>query len=446
MKRYFALLTMTVFLIVASTAMAMAPENYNITLNAYKDLAGKLYIEVHNGNNFVVNDIVLSVLDNGIESKEQIGSIAADSSWTTGEITQDYAEFNAVGYFQGQEHIIDESLFDATTGVYSGEIHHAMVWPDDDLDDAWAKEVVQEFPDIGVTLTVSFIARGPRIAYSGHSFTGLWDSSYYYFRELAKMGGWNAQVAYSYWGGTGLAHHAGLVEGTEAKSEQTDKVLAANEYYDFYSVAGNSDEGVSTTSGIIGATDYNQRDNMIKGAEIAWNRANSKGAQLILWSTRGYKYGYFQDMKVKPWEKGEVGQVFEKDGNEYTITLTSKDMAAKNANWYTEMANTVGDGSAWVAQVGTAYNYINENYEGIVNPYLEIGQESGDYGHQNNQGNYLAACVYYSLIFGESPEGLGVPESHTWGMDGGCVTQEQAKIMQEVAWKVVSGEYSLVQE
>ncbi len=37
---------------------------------------------------------------------------------------------------------------------------------------------------------IRFIARGPKVAFCGHSFTGLWDSSYYYFRELAKMGGW----------------------------------------------------------------------------------------------------------------------------------------------------------------------------------------------------------------------------------------------------------------
>ena len=72
------------------------------------------------------------------------------------------------------------------------------------------------------------------------------------------------------------------------------------------------------------------------------------------------------------------------------------------------------------------------------------GQESGDWGHQNNLGNYIAACVYYALIFDESPEGLGIPESHTWGMDGGSITEEQAAIIQEAAWKVVSGEYTLL--
>ena len=91
--------------------------------------------------------------------------------------------------------------------------------------------------------------------FAGHSFTGLWDSAYYYFRELAKMGGWNAQIAYSYWGGTGISHYAGLVEGCEERSAQCDKVFAANERYDFCVFAGNSDEAVSTYSCKVGATD-----------------------------------------------------------------------------------------------------------------------------------------------------------------------------------------------
>ena len=423
----------------------MAPKEYRVSLRAYRQADGTLHAEIENSNPFKLNDITLRIRDNGVETTESIGSIAANSVWKTGQVAPRYDAFRAVGYYQGAEHTIDESLFDERRGVYRGEIHHAMVWPDKDSDDKWTKTIVREFSDLGVSLAVSFVARGPRIAFSGHSFTGLWDSSYYYFRELAKMGGWNAQIAYSYWSGTGLAHHAGLIAGTKARSQQTETMLVANAYYDFYSVAGNSDEGVSTASGTIGATDYNQRADMQKGAEIAWERARSKGARLILWATRGYRYGYFRDMRVKPWEKGSVGQAFEKDGKVYTLTLTERQMAAKNANWYMEMARAISD-EIRVAQVGTAYDAILAHHADRVDPYLHAGQELGDDAHQNNQGNYLAACVYYGMIFGESPEGLGVPESHTWGMDGGSVTREQAEIMQKAAWDVVCGRYSLLEK
>ena len=44
------------------------------------------------------------------------------------------------------------------------------------------------------------------------------------FRELAKMGGWNAQIAYSYWGGNGIANYAGIV-----KKDLDSTVLSAPE-------------------------------------------------------------------------------------------------------------------------------------------------------------------------------------------------------------------------
>lgn len=148
---------------------------------------------------------------------------------------------------------------------------------------------------------------------------------------------------------------------------------------------------------------------------------------------------------AKPWKEGKVGDTYvSEDGKKYTLSLTSEQMARLNAEWYEYLAKNVGDGSSIVAHVGTVYDYINKNYSDKVNPYLTTGQESGDWGHQNNLGNYIAACVYYSLIFGESPEGLGIPESHTYGMDGGSITAEQAAIIQKAAWKVVSGEYTLL--
>ena len=71
-----------------------------------------------------------------------------------------------------------------------------------------------------------------------------------------------------------------------------------------------------------------------------------------------------------------------------------------------------------------------------MDPYLKQGQEAGDFGHQNNIGNYISACVLYDLIFGESPEGLGVPASHTWGMDGGAISLEQAQLIQKTVGEI----------
>jgi hypothetical protein len=39
-------------------------------------------------------------------------------------------------------------------------------------------------------------------------------------------------------------------------------------------------------------------------------------------------------------------------------------------------------------------------------------------------------------VFEESPEGLGIPVSHTLGMPGGKIKEEEAKIIQQVTWDV----------
>ena len=90
-----------------------------------------------------------------------------------------------------------------------------------------------------------------------------------------------------------------------------------------------------------------------------------------------------------------------------------------------------------VAPVAAVYEELTEKYIDQADPYITPGLEGGDLGHQNNLGNYAAACVYYAMIFGESPEGLGIPESHTFGMAGGPIREEQAALIQRLAWNAV---------
>ena len=96
---------------------AMAPKEYRVSLGAYRQADGTLYAEIENGNPFKLNDITLHIRDNGVETTESIGSIAANSVWKTGQVAPRYDAFRAVGYYQGAEHTIDESLFDERRGV-----------------------------------------------------------------------------------------------------------------------------------------------------------------------------------------------------------------------------------------------------------------------------------------------------------------------------------------
>ena len=330
--------------------------------------------------------------------------------------------FVPFAHYEGKEQIIDPSLYDEEKGIYQGEPHHALVWPDAESNDTTL--IFNPAPHIQVIL--EFIARGPRVAFCGHSFTGLWDSSYYYFRELAKAAGWNAQIAYSYWGGTGISRYAGLAEGYEKRAAQCDALLAANDYYDYFIIAGNSDEAVEKKDDASsGERVYAQRETMLRGAQIFLEKAKEKQATLALWAPHAYKYGFFSGMGVKPWKKGNIGDQYKKDGKTYTLTLTNEDMVKENLTWYQHMAEILGEGTI-VLPVCEAYRTVIEQYPTLVDPYLEPGVECGDNGHQNNLGNYISACVCFQSIFGTLPPAV-VPKSHTSGLPGGSITKEQAE-------------------
>ena len=55
-----------------------------------------------------------------------------------------------------------------------------------------------------------------------------------------------------------------------------------------------------------------------------------------------------------------------------------------------------------IAPVGLAWKYVLGDSDLVLH--------SGDNSHPSIHGSYLAACVFYTLIFEESPEGLWFPE------------------------------------
>lgn len=395
-------------------------------------------IVIYNSNSFELNELDVQIVEDTEERSYHINTIHSLSEWAekqhqekTGVKRQ---EFHSFGYYEGKRQNIDTSLFREDTGIYEGEPHDALVWTDTDSDEKWRKQITFRLKENTVEVNISFIARGPKIAFCGHSFTGLWDSSYYYFRELAKMGGWNAGIAYSYWGGTGIAHYAGLVEGCEERAKQCEKLIDGNEYYDYFIVAGNSNEAVETYSGEVGATDYKYRQQMLQGARLLHEKVQGKAGRMLLWAPHAYQYGFLQGMSPKPWKPGKTGDSYSKEEREFLLTLTSEEMADENAKWYKYLAKELGKDTD-VLPVCLGYAALRERCGLSVNPYIDP-EKGGDYGHQNNIGNYIAACLLYAYIFDESPEGLGVPVSHTSGMSGGKVTEEQAQVIQQVIWQL----------
>ena len=156
-------------------------------------------IVIFNGNSFELNDLDVRITEKQGCRSYHINTIGRFSEWTESRYPQNAGakrqEFQSFGYYEGKLQKIDTSLFHEETGIYDGDPHDALVWQDTDPDEKWQKQLSFLLKDNTIEVTIRFIARGPKMAFCGHSFTGLWDSSYYYFRELAKMGGWNARLA-----------------------------------------------------------------------------------------------------------------------------------------------------------------------------------------------------------------------------------------------------------
>lgn len=74
-----------------------------------------------------------------------------------------------------------------------------------------------------------------------------------------------------------------------------------------------------------------------------------------------------------------------------------------------------------MAPVGDAWSETRRQ-----NPQLSLWQEDGS--HPSPQGTYLAACVFYAVIYREGPDGL----SYT-----GSLSQEEARVLQRIAGEIV---------
>jgi hypothetical protein len=88
---------------------------------------------------------------------------------------------------------------------------------------------------------------------------------------------------------------------------------------------------------------------------------------------------------------------------------------------YLEVAGEIG---AMVAPVGVAWQRALEEH-----PELELWQRDGS--HPSPEGTYLAACVFYATLLGESPEGAG---------ELAGLPEETARFLQAVAAETVLGD------
>ena len=109
----------------------------------------------------------------------------------------------------------------------------------------------------------------------------------------------------------------------------------------------------------------------------------------------------------------------------------------RNMEWYRHLCEEPENKGILLAPVVRAYHEVVKC--GIGDPYL-AEEKTGDFGHQNNLGNYIAACVCFEIVFGEMPKADFVPVSHTWGMGGGTLTPHQAAMIRKKVHEVMEEE------
>jgi hypothetical protein len=118
-------------------------------------------------------------------------------------------------------------------------------------------------------------------------------------------------------------------------------------------------------------------------------------------------------------------------------------------------------GAQTILYMTWARQHIPEMQEGITEAYLSLARKisarvapvgiawrnafdadtdltlhTSDKSHPNPMGSYLAACVFYSTFYNESPEGLTgnivIDEGKTIDL-----TDDRAKFLQTIAWETV---------
>ena len=131
----------------------------------------EIEIRVANHNTFRVGNITVTTEYAGKKRTEFIGRIEAHETWKSGDRTENIPPFHAASFYEGKEQIIDPGLYDEKSGVYRGEPFHALVWRDEEKRKTWQRSHTWVSEDPAAEVTLSYFADGPRVAFTGNSFT-----------------------------------------------------------------------------------------------------------------------------------------------------------------------------------------------------------------------------------------------------------------------------------
>jgi len=218
-----------------------------------------------------------------------------------------------------------------------------------------------------------------RILFIGNSYT-YYNNLPHIFQSLAKSGGHLVKTNMIAKGGYTLKRHS-----------QDPSVLDEIK-------RGNWDYVILQEQSVVPSVDYQFEDYMLPAVSLFEKTIRANNAEPVLFMTWGrekgiekYNHNNFQDMQEK---------------------------------LYTAYMNVSSEFKISVAPVGIAWQQVVEKH-----PEIRLWREDGS--HPSLKGSYLAACVFYCLIFQESPEGLNKPMG---------VSPEIAYILQQVAAEITLGQ------
>ena len=211
-----------------------------------------------------------------------------------------------------------------------------------------------------------------RVLFIGNSYTFVNDLPNT-FAQLARSGGNKVEVGMAAQGGWTLAKYVQSAETLQFLNSKRWKFVVLQEQSQIPSVARARMQG------------------MYPAARELVQKIRAIGATPIFFVTWAHRDGW-----------PEYGM------NDYESMQTQVNYG------YTEIAQEL---KAPIAPVGAAWLTARTEH-----PELLLWQEDGS--HPTEQGTYLAACVFYAVIFHESPSGLSYRAD---------LSREEARILQSVA-------------
>lgn len=180
-----------------------------------------------------------------------------------------------------------------------------------------------------------------------------------------------------------------------------------------------------------------------EGAGLKWHWNNPPSREAI--GNRKWDYVVLQDRSGGPLEEpasfmlharlldGEI----KKRGARTILYMTwanrqRPETQAALTEAYTDLATEL---KAGIAPVGMAWQAVQR-----VVPDFDLYHRDGR--HANPAGSYLAACVFYSVLFNVTPEGLPATFSCK-GKKRLELTEDQAQLLQRIAWETVCSIWDL---